>query len=703
MKKKIINGFLMVALLAATVTSFVSCKDNDEDVRTDLIAQIQAQKAALDAAYKAADAALKSEIQGELANKADKQAFEDFKALVESDYVTNAKLGEKLAEYATIGYVDGKTQEIWDYLNKEDDPNSVANRLTAAQTAIEDLQQNSATKDEVNAKVNTINDELASINSKIEDLQDQIDALYDAIKNFITSVTVNSTSTGILENSKLIPGLNMQFLGAVFGEADQAGAFPSSDEGDYLPNHGVVLTDAEIAGAEVIDWKVNDLLPKADEDGKSAAGTVYFTVNPSNISLGEGINLSLINSQDQESYVTLGAAKESWKTLSWGTRATYDVKLYEAPAYISLDDKGVAVVDPTEMINFQNIAQDVKDIFNAAKSVEKNSASVKATAKDIIKSTASIVANVAQAKIPALPALALKTQWTDTVGTRSVISDYSIAATAIKPLSFRFGKVPGLEPISLDRIDAFVARLAAEVKAKFPDMAKYIVNDIKINDKYVSVSVNVNTTATGSGYADVYDSNGNWIGYTNVTINVPINDAFGGSTWVTFNDIENQINSNFVNMINELIVDMTNLTNELGTYTERAVNATDKVTDYLEKFINRVIIKISEDGLTRAFEPILLLQGDKGVSRFAAATSFNAGKYRLVPTTITAETIVPLYKKYVAVLQDGKIVKAWNLTRGDAEANGFSYEFAKGNYTVVYAGLDFFGNQIAKRYSVNVQ
>ena len=691
MKKKIINGFLMVALLAATVTSFVSCKDNDEDVRTDLIAQIQAQKAALDAAYKAADAALKSEIQGELANKADSAEFKAFQEEVKKGYVTNTKLDEKLAEYATIGYVDGKTLAIWDYLNKEDDPNSVANRLTAAQTAIEDLQQNSATKDEVNAKVNTINGELASINSKIEDLQDQIDALYDAIKNFITSVTVNSTSTGILENSKLIPGLNMQFLGAVFGEADQAGAFPSSDEGDYLPNHGVVLTDAEIAGAEVIDWKVNDLLPKADETtGKSAAGTVYFTVNPSNISLGEGIKLSLINSQDQESYVTLGAAKESWKTLSWGTRATYDVKLYEAPAYISLDDEGVAVVDPTEMINFQNIAQDVKDIFNAAKSVEKNSASVKATAKDIIKSTASIVANVAQAKIPALPALALKTQWTDTVGKRSVISDYSIAATAIKPLSFRFGKVPGLQPISLDRIDAFAARIAKEIKSKFPDFTKYVVNNITINGGNIYVNLTI--------YASGQDTNGN-----NVTINGTASDWVNIDQNNLISNLEDQINTNFVDMVNNMLGDMTNLTNEIGTYTERAVNATDKVTDYLEKFINRVIIKISEDGLTRAFEPILLLQGDKGVSRFAAATSFNAGKYRLVPTTITAETIVPLYKKYVAVLQDGKIVKAWNLTRGDAEANGFSYEFAKGNYTVVYAGLDFFGNQIAKRYSVNVQ
>ena len=43
MKKKIINGILMVALVAATATSFVSCKDNSEDVKTELIAELTQQ------------------------------------------------------------------------------------------------------------------------------------------------------------------------------------------------------------------------------------------------------------------------------------------------------------------------------------------------------------------------------------------------------------------------------------------------------------------------------------------------------------------------------------------------------------------------------------------------------------------------------------------------------------------------------------
>jgi hypothetical protein len=40
MKKKIINGILLVALVFATSSAFVSCKDNDSDVQTELLGKI---------------------------------------------------------------------------------------------------------------------------------------------------------------------------------------------------------------------------------------------------------------------------------------------------------------------------------------------------------------------------------------------------------------------------------------------------------------------------------------------------------------------------------------------------------------------------------------------------------------------------------------------------------------------------------------
>ena len=585
MKKKIINGILMVALVAATSTSFVSCKDNDEDVKTDLTAQLQKL-----------DGDLNNVIQAQLANKANQSDLDAFKAAVQDGYVTKT-------EFNTFKEgLDQDLQDIWKALNDTEDPTSVASRLAAQQQDINGIQA-----------------DLTTINNRLK-------AIEDALKNLITSVTVNATSTGILENSKLFPGINMQFLGAVYGEADKAGEFPSTDAGEYVAGHGVVLTEAEIAGAKTIDWNAKAILPKA-ENGKSAAGTVYFTVNPSNITLGEGVKLSLINSQDKEGYLTLGAAKESGKVLSWGTRAENGVKLFEAPAYINLDAEGVAVVDPTEMINFTAIAGDLKDMINAAKGIQKNASSVKSTGKEIIKSTASIVANVVKAKVPSLPAVALKAQWEDVVGTRSVISDYSIAATAVKPLSLRFGKGLGTLPtISLDRIDSFVAKIADEIKSKFPDFTEYVVNDITIGTNG-KISVNVTVSASGSGK----------VPSTNETVNIDVTGNGKGSADLT--GLQTQINDNFVAMINNMLGEMTNLTNEIGKYTDRSVNATDKATDYLQDFINRVILKLNDDGLTRVLEPILLIQGDKGVSRFSANTVFNAGEYKVLPTTVTNEFI----------------------------------------------------------------
>ena len=628
MKKKIINGILMVALVAATSTSFVSCKDNSEDVRTDLMAQI-------------------TKARTDLEPRVD-QAEKDIKSL-------DGRIGTAEND---LKYLKTRIAGIRDTLNNLEDFRDSVYEVT---------QRLDKRLDTVDYKINT---------------------LVETLKNLITSVTVNATSTGVLENSKLFPGINMQFLGAVYGEADKAGEFPSTDAGYYVAGHGVVLTEAEIAGAEGIEWGPKAILPLAEGD-KSAAGTVYFTVNPSNIQNLDNVKLSLINSQDKEGYLTLGTAKQSGKILSWGTRAEeFGVKLFEAPAYINLDAEGLAVVDPTEMINFTAIAGDLKDMINAAKGVQKNASSVKSTGKEIIKGAASIVANVVKAKVPSLPAVALKAQWEDTVGVRSVISDYSIAATAVKPLSLRFGKGLGTLPtISLDRIDSFVAQIADSVKAKFPDFSKYIVNNITIGTNgmvYVSVSANGSGSVSGGAGGTV-------------TINV------NGGGNADLRDLQAQINTNFVAMVNNMLGDMTDLTNEIGKYTNRAANATDKATDYLENFINRVILKLNDDGLTRVLEPILLIQGDKGVSRFSAKTVLNAGEYKVLPTTVTNEFIAPLYKKYVAVLKDGKIVKAWNLTRGDADANGFTYDFAKGDYTVVYAGLDFFGNQIAKRYNVTVK
>ena len=103
MKKKIINGIMMVALVAATSTSFVSCKDTNEDVRIEQDSKI-------------------ADLQRRLAS-------------VEADY-------------ATIGYVDDKVQKVKDDLNtlqgivdQKADQTALENAQTELQTNIDNLDK----------------------------------------------------------------------------------------------------------------------------------------------------------------------------------------------------------------------------------------------------------------------------------------------------------------------------------------------------------------------------------------------------------------------------------------------------------------------------------------------------------------------------------------------------------------------------------
>ena len=92
MKKKIINGIMMVALVVATSTSFVSCKDTNEDVKIEQdskIANLQQRLSAVEAGYATigyVDNQLtqaKTDLQALIDKKADQSALEGLGTTVE--------------------------------------------------------------------------------------------------------------------------------------------------------------------------------------------------------------------------------------------------------------------------------------------------------------------------------------------------------------------------------------------------------------------------------------------------------------------------------------------------------------------------------------------------------------------------------------------------------------------------------------------
>ena len=661
MKKKIINGILMAAVVAATSTSFVSCKDTSEDVKTDLMAQVNAVKANLEPRVEKAESDI-SNLQGRMTT-------------AETD-ITNLKT----------------------------DVTSLKNRVKNLEDEKDSLAQ--VTK--------TIEGQLSKVENKIN-------TIVEALNKMVTSVTVNATSTSILANSKIFPGINMQFLGAAYGQAQGNGEFPSAEAADYVKNHGVALDASDIKGAEKITWNDQDYLPIA-KAGKAAAGTVYFTLNPSNVNPANLKDLVLTNSQNEASFVTIDKenVKASDEVLTWSvTRTEYENTLWEAPAIINLKDKDLATIDPTKIVDYKAVASDVRAILREAKQAASDANRnnyvdiTKSTTKSVLKSSAQIVASLLNAKLPQLPALALSAQWEDTVGVRSVLSDYSIAATAYKPLSFTFGNdlVEGRQ-INLDKVDRLVARILNNIKNK--------VNSIGINN--ISIA-NITLTPTELAKFKQNITLHIWVDPTTPDIFINTDGTSPGAAYTTHHttvvtadmqqavkDLLAEVNGSLTGAnadIQAVIDQIKSLQAEVTKYADKAQSFEVRVSNFLEREINRVITKVSTDGLTRLLEPIILFQaGDNySVTRFFDGQNVPAGKITLVPTTMTYELLAPAYKKYVAIKKaDGSFAFQKVLTKGDKEFKQITIDnLAAGEYTVIYSAVDFSGKQIAKKYNVTVK
>lgn len=661
MKKKIINGILMVALVAATSTSFVSCKDNSEDVRTDLVAALNKQAGDLETKWIQADKDLETALKTWVGNqdfathKDVHDSIANLKDYVEKNFATKSELADSML----------KVGKKLDFLGRQ----------------IDTLKSDVAT---LKLSVDTLKNRMNKAELRLDTLEKDVDNILATLTKMVTSVTVNATSNSILANSKIFPGINMQFLGAAYGKTANGGEFPTAEAAYYVKNHGVVLDASDIKGVkddDKISWEAGDNLPKP-KAGKAPAGTIYFTLNPSNVNAKDLGKLELVNSKNEASFVSIikDSAKVSNETLTWGiTRGEYPAKLWEAPAVIDLKANDLASIDPTKIIDFKAVASDVRAILSEVKKAAEDANRsnydelAKSTTKSVVKNSAQIVAELLQAKIPALPALALKAEWNDTVGTRSVLSDYSIAATAYKPLSFTWGGdlIEGRK-ISFDRLDNLAARIIDKIKAKVPNIDNIEIKAINIADKTVTFTFGAETHSQTISFADV---------------NTQVNKAIDADD------------------LNNAIKDLIKLTKDAKSYADRAKSFEQRVSDFLEREINRVITKVSTDGLTRVLEPIIVYQaGNFNVSRFFEGATVPAGEITLIPTTMTYEVLAPAYKKYVAVKKaDGSFAVQKVLTKGDKDFNKVSVNLTAGNYTVIYSAVDFSGNQIAKKYNITVK
>ena len=166
MKKKIINGIMMVALVAATSTSFVSCKDTNEDVRIEQDAKIET-------------------LQREL-------------ALLDLEVdALDTKYGGKCDELD--GKIDGVKTDLQNAIKAVANKDSI--RIAADSIRIDNL------KDEVNQLTLWLTETFAKL---------------------VTNVEISGTYNNML-GSVNIPGFEPKMLINNYGIAAVDGSFPKSD------------------------------------------------------------------------------------------------------------------------------------------------------------------------------------------------------------------------------------------------------------------------------------------------------------------------------------------------------------------------------------------------------------------------------------------------------------------------------------------
>lgn len=293
MRKKILSALLLGLVTVASTSTFVSCKDYDDDVKTlqnqittndtnlkklveDKIVLVNAEiektnKAIDDAekAYKAADAELQKQIDA--ANKAitdgdaatlaaAKKAVEDAMVTVSTTYATKAEL-EKAQKDLTAAYekadevlnnkIDAKVEELVLADKALDDAVKKAQKraddaYTFAESINNDLKANYATKKE-------LSDAVTELNKTIGDVKKELTDLINANTNKITALDTR--------------------LGTAEGKITAA-------EGRITANESAISSLDELTKKHTADLaKLNSRLPQVADSLKELYGKVAVLEN----------------------------------------------------------------------------------------------------------------------------------------------------------------------------------------------------------------------------------------------------------------------------------------------------------------------------------------------------------------------------------------------------------------------------------------
>lgn len=670
MKRQLTSILLFSALLVGGASTFVSCTDHESDsaynTSVSLADAIAKQKS---------DLAGLNDWLGELKEKNPSLA-----KAIDARIQENKEAIEKLMaeNFVTYGKLDAAIQETKAYKGLKNEIAAIEKLRVKDSTAF--AKMNST----LQAKIDTLGTKVNSI----EEMQDKMKTALDYLVNKnLSNIAINATENPVTGY------WNAAFLGSQLNLISSFYGVPKADGNE----------DWGIKGNKVIG-----------ENGN--AGYIYVSLNPTELDPSL-VTVELVNSQGEPAKGFKlgkngdGRLENTDKVLTYGyTRATSKNGFYQIPVIAS---------DPQN----DDFALDKGSLKEAAKTVLGELKDPKGNDFDLTKVAAALYKNNLNNKLTAYTVKATYYLYDAELGEyvkkTQVAPTYNLAAFAVKPLSFNFGK----DNQYLDKLSGWSMEnlLVPSLSEKLKSFANGIKVDVtyegnkKINVYTILAAPGVKASEIkADGSVDLCKENGELIqNIPNVSevINKSVDTNVNGTTLTTkvivLKSTDDSISKVLESVNNSIAKQLDPIKNNIINAGEKWDNMASKVNTVLKKVYSKI------GSANRLLEPtILYLDNNKNPNTLSTlggrlGTRFvGLGSTTLYATSWTAELLAPAYLKSVYVVEDGaEITLADGKTSAKTPFDGTRLIFTAknpGKYTIVYKAVDYSGFEVEKTFHVEV-
>lgn len=666
MKRQLTSILLFSALLVGGASTFVSCTDHESDSAYDTSVSQIAKLTEL------------NKWLGEL-----KETNPDLKTAIDARIQANMDV-IKDGVYADKERFEAAIQGSEAYKNLKGKVEGVDSRVSALERLrLTDAEAAKKITDALNKRLNSVS---GSLNSALDALLEQK----------LDGITVNATEnpvTGYWNAS--FTGLNLKLASSFYGVAAEG-----TDE-----------------WGEVIE--PNQVLGKGGN-----AGYLYVSLNPTEIDPSL-VKVELVNSQGEPAKgFELGSIENTDKVLTFGTKAASVSAngFYQVPVIAS---------DPqNDGVEFDKgaLAAAAKNVLNELRNPKENDLDLSKIASALYKN------------IPVLTAYGVKAEYylynPDTQNLelhktiKHAVSDYDIAAVAVKPVSFNFLKdnatldklsdwaVENFRLPSLSsKLDKVIDALNVEISYDKADEF-YTYSVITPNGLYCQQDGNdVVIFGQGTNLDNGQIVDGELYRIKNATVEKKFLSTGGPAVEFVFviKTKDSTIADLLASANKQIAGKLQPIKNVLSNVNAKWENVIAKVNPLLQKVSSKIgsankllqptILYVDQNGNPNTLSTI----GGRLGTRFVGT-----GATTLYATSWTAELLAPAYKKSIsveAVKDENKDGAEVTLTDGTTSAakpfngsiNKVIFNAKKsGEYIIHYKAIDYSGVEVEKTFNVNV-